>query len=608
VPEERRPEFPGRIGGNPHDRYFKEKAKLSDPKGTALRIAGYLGGRKRAIALACLCALASAAVAIAGTRMSGYAVDAFIKAGDLAGLATLCLVLGGMYALGALATFAQNRIMIRVAQRSSGDMRRELFDKLQRLPLRYFDARPSGDLMSRLTNDVDNVSMMLAQGVTQLFSGIVSVVGMLVAMLILSPLLTVIGLALVPLMILGPRRVAIATQPSFVEQQKELGKLNAYIEESISGQRTLSLFGQEERARAEFAAINERYVRCSTRAQGLSGTMGPINNAVNNLCYLIISVCGALLVISGGGMTVGVVFSFLLYMRGFTRPINDVLNLFSTLQSALAGAERVFEVIDEEPEADEPGAEAAGELAGEVAIRCVHFEYEAGKPVLEDADISARAGQTVAIAGPTGAGKTTIMNLLPRFYDFGSGSIEIDGKDIRSLTRASLRSRIAMVLQEPFLFSASVRENIRYGRLSASDTEVEEASRKARAHDFIMQLPEGYDTVLSDNGGNLSLGQRQLLSIARAIVARSSILILDEATSSIDTRTELVIQSALLELMKGKTSFVIAHRLSTIRKADKIVVIDGGRVVESGTHDELIAARGIYAGLFESQYSTGMPL
>jgi len=608
MPEAQRPSFGGRPVGDPHAHYFREKARLSDPRGTTRRIASYLGRRKPALVLVFLCALAATIVAILGTRLNGYTLDRFIKTGDQAGLLVICLVLLCMYALGALATYAQNRVMVRVAQRSSADLRRDLFASMQRLPLSYFDRHSSGDLMSRLTNNVDNINLMLAQGVVQLFAGAVTIVGMLVAMLLLSPLLTLIGVALVPLMVLGPRYLARKTQPSFAAQQRELGNLNGFIEEAISGQKTLALYGQERKAAEDFAAINARYVKSSGRAQGLSGIMGPINNSVNNLTYMVISVCGALFVIKGTGMTVGVVFSFLLYMRGFTRPINDILTLWSSVQSALAGAERVFEVMDTRPEADAPEARELDWTAGDIAIDDVVFAYEPGKPVLRGMSIHAEPGMTVAIVGPTGAGKTTIMNLLPRFYDFESGSISIDGEDIRGLTAGSLRARISIVLQDPFLFSASVRENIRYGRLSASDAEIEDAARKARAHEFIMQLPEGYETVLSDNGGNLSQGQRQLLSIARAIVADSSILVLDEATSSVDTRTEVLIQAALLELMKGKTCFVIAHRLSTIRKADRIVVIDSGTVVESGTHDSLMAAGGFYAGLYNSQFASGMPL
>jgi ATP-binding cassette subfamily B protein len=608
MPADTRQMLTGRPAGGPQANLFREKVKLSDPWGTARRVVGYLGRRRSALLLVFLCAMAATLITIAGTRLNGYAVDGFIEKGDLKGLGLVCLLMLGMYALNVFASYAQNRLMVGAAQETARELRKDLFGSIQKLPLRYFDSHSSGDLMSRLTNDVDNVNLMLSQGVVQLFAGIVNVAGMLIAMLALSPKLTLIGVATTPLMFLGTRLIAKSSQAHFVAQQKELGRLNGYIEEMISGQKAVTLFSQGPKVEAEFKAINDRYVRSSEKAQGLSGIMGPLNNLINNSTYLILAVCGAAFIIEGKGMTVGVVFSFLLYMRSFTRPINDILSLFNTVQSALAGAERVFEVIDADKERDAPGAEDIDSIDGDISIEDLDFSYAPGKLVLKKASIHALKGQTVAIVGPTGAGKTTIINLLGKFYDFEGGRITIDGMDIRSITTESLRKCVSVVLQDPFLFSQSLRENIRYGRLTASDGEVEEAAKKARAHEFIMQLPQGYDTVLSDNGGNLSQGQRQLVSIARAIIAKSSVLILDEATSSIDTRTELLIQEALLALMKGKTCFVIAHRLSTIRKADKIVVIEDGRVVETGRHEELIEAGGFYAELYNSQFATGMGL
>jgi ATP-binding cassette subfamily B protein len=601
-------DFTGRPAGGPHAHLFHEKVELSNPKGTAKRIIGYLANKRAALVLVFLCATVTTLISIAGTRLNGYTIDNFIKTADMRGLGLICLVMLGMYAVNVASTYAQNILMIAASQRTAADIRRDLFVNIQKLPLKYFDTHPSGDLMSRLTNDVDNINLMLSQGVVQLFSGVISIVGMLIAMLCLSPLLTLIGLCTTPLMFIGTKLIARKTQPYFVAQQKELGNLNGYIEEMISGQKTIALFSQGEKAEEDFSKINKRYVQASVKAQGFSGSMGPLNNMLNNATFAIVTVCGALFIMGGMGITVGVVFSFILYMRNFTRPINDILNLFNTIQSAIAGAERVFEVIDAPKESDLAVARDAAEISGDVRIEDLTFSYIPGKPVLKGAELCAQRGQTVAIVGPTGAGKTTIINLLTKFYDFESGRILIDGRDIRGITARSLRARVSIVLQDPFLFSESVRENIRYGRLGATDAEVEEAARQARAHEFIMQLPESYDTTLSDNGGNLSQGQRQLLSIARAVIARSSILILDEATSAIDTRTEALIQEALLGLMKGKTCFVIAHRLSTIRKADKIVVISEGRTVESGTHEELIARKGFYAELYESQFSTGMAL
>ncbi|MDU5263622.1 MAG: ABC transporter ATP-binding protein, partial [Clostridium celatum] len=356
-----------------------------------------------------------------------------------------------------------------------------------------------------------------------------------------------------------------------------------------SGQKVVLLFSEEEKVKEEFGEINERLTKSAIIAQGVSSFMGPINNFINNISYLIISVVGGYLILKGSAITVGIVFSFLLYMRNFTRPINEIMNLFNTIQSALAGAERVFEVIDEEKENDKDDAIDIDNIEGHVELKDVTFSYTNGKEILKNVSLEAKKGEVIAIVGPTGAGKTTIVNLLTKFYNIDSGKILIDGKNIDEITRESLRKMVAMVLQDTYLFSETVSENIRYGRLEASDEEVIEAAKMADAHHFIKQLPQGYDTILADNGGNLSQGQRQLLAIARAILSNASILILDEATSSIDTRTEILIQNAMLKLMEGKTTFVIAHRLSTIKNADKILALKDGEIIESGTHDELLA-------------------
>ncbi|MTL84504.1 ATP-binding cassette domain-containing protein, partial [Turicibacter sanguinis] len=374
------------------------------------------------------------------------------------------------------------------------------------------------------------------------------------------------------------------------------------VEEMVSGQKAVFLFSQEEFAEENFATINRKLTKSAVMAQALSGFMGPVNNFINNITFLIVAVFGGIFILSGMNMTVGIVFTFILYMRNFTRPINEILNLANTIQSALAGAERVFDIMDEAPEEDLADAKDVENLDGDVILNRVKFSYDTGKTILKDASIHARRGETVAIVGPTGAGKTTIINLLTKFYDIESGEILIDGENINGMTRKSLRQSISMVLQDTYLFSETVRENIRYGRLSANDDEVIHAAKMANAHQFIMQLPDGYDTILADNGSNLSQGQRQLLAIARAILAQSSILILDEATSSIDTKTEVEIQKAMLHLMEGKTTFVIAHRLSTIRNADQILVLNQGEIIERGNHDTLLAANGFYANLYNSQF------
>ena len=498
--------------------------------------------------------------------------------------------------------------MIKISQKVSAKIRGELFTALQSLPLKYFDNNSSGDLMSRLTNDVDNINTTLSQSVTQLFSGIINIIGMFIAMILLSPILTLIGIITIPLTFITTKTLAKKTQGFFVKQQKELGNLNGYIEEMVSGQKVVLLFSEEERVKEEFSEINERLTKSAIIAQGVSSFMGPINNFINNISYLIISVTGGYLILKGYALTVGIVFSFLLYMRNFTRPINEIMNLFNTIQSALAGAERVFEVIDEEKEKDKKDAVDIDNIEGHVELKDVTFSYTNGKEILKNVSLEAKKGEVIAIVGPTGAGKTTIVNLLTKFYNIDSGQILIDGRNIDEITRESLRKTVAMVLQDTYLFSETVSENIRYGRLSASNEEVIEAAKIADAHHFIKQLPQGYNTVLSDNGSNLSQGQRQLLAIARAVLSNASILILDEATSSIDTRTEVLIQNAMLKLMKGKTTFVIAHRLSTIKNADKILALKDGKIIESGTHDELLAKDGFYANLYNSQFKKGIEI
>ncbi|WP_160680466.1 ABC transporter ATP-binding protein [Clostridium sp. C8-1-8] len=598
----------GRPGPGHMNRFNKKKEELNDPMGTVKRILRYLSDKKKLIIVIFFLCFITTVITIIGTRLNGYTVDNFIDKGDMKGLGKICIVLAFVYVIGIISTYIQNRLMVSIAQKTSSDIRKDLFKSMQRLPLNYFDTHSSGDLMSRLTNDVDNINMTLSQNITQLFSGVINILGMLIAMIVLSPILTVIGILTTPLMFLMTKIIVNKTQPFFVAQQKELGNLNGYIEEMVSGQKAVLLFSKEEHVKNEFSKINKRLTKSAIFAQGLSGIMGPINNFVNNLTYLVVAVSGGYLILHGFDISVGIVFTFILYMRNFTRPINEILNIFNSIQSALAGAERIFEVMDESPEKDIEGAKEVGIIDGEVKLKDVHFSYIKEKPILKGVTLQANRGETVAIVGPTGSGKTTIINLLNKFYDIDSGEIIIDGKNIQAIKRESLRKTISIVLQDTFLFSDTVRENIRYGRITASDEEVEEAAKMANADLFIKQLPDGYDTVLADNGSNLSQGQRQLLAIARAVLANSSILILDEATSSIDTRTEVHIQEAMLKLMEGKTTFVIAHRLSTIRNADKIVVVKDGEIIESGHHDELINREGFYYNLYNSQFKTGMSI
>lgn len=594
-----------RPGTGPHQLHRKKAEKIKDIKGTMKRLLGYLIEKKFNIFIVFVLCFITTLISILGTRLNGYTIDNFIETGDMNGLGFICIVLVLMYLVNIFSTYYQNMVMLKIAQRVSATMRKDLFTALQKLPLKYFDSNSSGDLMSRLTNDVDNINTTLSQSVTQLFSGIINIIGMFIAMILLSPILTLIGMITIPLTFMTTKTLAKKTQRFFVKQQRELGILNGYIEEMVSGQKVVLLFSEEEKVKLEFSEINERLTKSAIFAQGVSSFMGPINNFINNISYLIISVVGGYLILKGSEITVGIVFSFLLYMRNFTRPINEIMNLFNTIQSALAGAERVFEVIDEEKENDKVDAIDIGNIEGHVELKDVTFSYTNGKEILKNVSLEAKKGEVIAIVGPTGAGKTTIVNLLTKFYNIDSGKILIDGKNIDEITRESLRKMVAMVLQDTYLFSETVSENIRYGRLEASDEEVIEAAKMADAHHFIKQLPQGYDTVLADNGGNLSQGQRQLLAIARAILSNASILILDEATSSIDTRTEVLIQNAMLKLMEGKTTFVIAHRLSTIKNADKILALKDGEIIESGTHDELLAKEGFYANLYNSQFKNG---
>lgn len=456
--------------------------------------------------------------------------------------------------------------------------------------------------MSRLTNDIDNISNTLNSSSTQIISSIISITGTVIMMLYLSPILTFINMLIIPVMLFITGKIAKRSRKYFLNQQAALGKLNGMIEESISGQRVIKVFTREEKQIEEFNKSNEELKNIGIKALILSGFIPPLMNLLNNINFAFIAGVGGWLAVREI-ITIGVIASFINYSKQFTRPINELANQINMFQTAIAGAERVFEIMDESPEKeDEKDAIRLSNISGKVDFENVTFSYDKKTPVLKNINLHINPGETIALVGPTGAGKTTIINLLTRFYDIDEGLIKIDGTDIRKINRKSLRSSLGIVLQDAYLFSESVRENIRYGRLDASDEEVEEAAKLANAHKFIKRLPQGYDTVLSEEASNLSQGQRQLITIARAILANPSILILDEATSSVDTRTELHIQEAMLNLMKGRTSFVIAHRLSTIRDADQIVVINDGKIIEKGKHDELLKQRGFYYNLYMTQF------
>jgi len=534
--------------------------------------------------------------------LMGRAIDQFIAAADLAGLQRIVLLMLGAYLGVWLARVGQSVIMARVSQRAMRTLRRDLFEHLQTLSLSFFDRHPHGELMSRLTNDMDAISRVLAQNVTELFAGLLTLVGILVMMFTINFWLALGSMFVFPLMMLLVGFVGKRTRRGFREYQMRIGQLNGKLEEMFSGQRVIVAFGQEAAILDDFYVANEQVRRVGTRAQSYAMLVPPLMGILSNANIAILAGLGGWMTLQGWA-TVGTIAAFYNYSRKFAAPLRQLGNLYNQVQAALAGAERVFEVIDEQPElTDAPDAVALDDVAGEVVFDHVDFGYVDGVPVIKDMSLRAAPGQTIALVGPTGAGKTTIVNLLTRFYDIDGGAVWIDGLDIRQAQKASLRRQLGVVLQDTFLFSESVLENIRYGRLGASDEECVAAAQLANADRFIRRLPKGYDTKLSERGGNLSQGQRQLLAIARAVLADPGILILDEATSSVDTRTEAEIQAAMLRLMDGRTSFVIAHRLSTIRDADKILVINEGRIIERGNHEELLAQGGFYRNLYMSQF------
>lgn len=584
--------------GGPAGRFMGEKPRARDTRGTTRRIWGYLRRRKGALALAAFLIVITTGLSLVGPYLMGKVIDDAIVHGDMGRLEQLVLALVGVYLASSALTWAQAWVMAGVAQSALFDIRTDLFDKLQILELRFFDERPHGETMSRLTNDVDNINQVLTESVTQIVSGVLTAVGVIVLMLVINPILAVTAVASTLLLTFGVNRfVGSRTREGFRAQQKELGALNGLIEETVTGQRVVKAYHRESEAIATFDRQNVALRGAALKAQTFAGFVGPLMNFISNASIAIVAAVGGILVIQGSA-SVGTIASFMAYSRQLGRPLNDIANLYNQIQAAIAGAERVFEIIDFTPEVDAPDASGI-EIVGDVVFDRVTFSYGKGqeRPTLSDISFHALPGQTIALVGPTGAGKTTIVNLLTRFYEIDSGAIRIDGHDLRTLRKDELRRQLGMVLQDSFLFAGTVADNIRYGKLNATDEEVIAAAKTANAHPFIERLPHGYGTEVTERGGNLSQGQRQLIAIARAVIADPRILILDEATSSVDTRTERSIQSAMQRMMVGRTSFVIAHRLSTIRKADQILVIVGGEIVERGTHAELMDLGGIYAGL-----------
>lgn len=591
-----------RQGHGPHHG-AAPKVRSKDAKGTLRRIGGYLRLQRKALSIVVVCTVLTSCLTLLGPYLIGKMIDDYVVPHRYAGFVRMGMLLLGVYLAGAAFTWIQQFMAASLSHHTVRDLRQDLFDHYQRLPIPFFDRLTHGELMSRTTNDIANVSNTLNQTVVQLISSVLLLAGSVVMMLSLNGWMTLITMLTVPLIAYITKRITKYTRQYFSEQQKQLGNVNGFVQESISGLKVIKAFGRETKSLEQFREINERLRSVGVKAQSLSGSMGPLMNTMRNLSFVVIAVFGGIFAYHDL-VTIGVIVSFLNYSNLFSQPINQLANQYNLFQSAIAGAERVFEVMDLEPETAEeesPVPHANRQIQGEVVFDRVNFGYEPDVAVLKELSLHARPGQAIALVGPTGAGKTTVIHLLTRFYDIRSGRILIDGEDIRSLDKAALRRQIGLVLQDAYVFSGTIRDNIRYGRLDATDREVEEAARLANADAFIRKLPDGYETPLSTEGGNLSQGQRQLLTIARAVLADPAILILDEATSSVDTRTELHIQEAMRSLMKGRTSFVIAHRLSTIREADAILVVKDGAIAEQGTHDELLKKQGYYAELYRNQ-------
>jgi ATP-binding cassette subfamily B protein len=586
----------------PGGRHGTQIEKARNVRGALRRLMRYLRPYRAALVVVAFLTVLGSLTALAGPWLMGIAIDKLVERESASALLRVVGLMLAAYLISAGAQTGGGLLIAVVAQKALRRMRSELFAHLQTLSLRFFDSRAAGDIMSRLTNDIEAISRLLSQNVTQLLSGVVTMFGILVAMFILTPWMALASMVVLPIMLGFVGLLGRKTRTAFRGYQKDLGTLNATLEETYSGQRVVIAYGQEARVLARFDEANESVRRVGTRAMTLSLLVMPMMGILANANVAVVAGLGGWLTVKGMA-SVGVIATFITYSQRFADPLRQIGGLYNQLQASLAGAERVFEILDTKPDlVDAPDAVPLKPAEGDIAFDRVDFSYVADVPVLREVSLRAEPGKTIALVGPTGAGKTTIVNLLTRFYDIDGGSIRVDGADIRGVTKDSLRHQMGIVLQQTFLFSETVKENIRYGRLDATDEEVFAAAELANADRFIRRLPEGYDTELSERGSNLSEGQRQLLAIARAMLARPRILVLDEATSSVDTRTEVNIQKALHELRRGRTSFVIAHRLSTIRNADLVLVIDDGRIIERGTHEDLLSARGLYHNLYMSQF------
>ena len=582
-----------------------EQDKKRYSRRTVLRLGAYMLQYKWLLAFAAVCTLGSNLFSLIGPKLTGLCIGAVEPGQGAVNFEEVFYYaawMAGFYVASAGMAYGLQVLMLTISRKVVYRMRQDVFEKLMSLPVGYFDVHQTGDIISRISYDIDTVNASLSNDLVQLLTTVITVVGALAMMITISPKLVLVFAFTVPLSILITKYITGRTRPLFRKRSAKLGEMNGFVEEMITGQKTLKAYGREEYTQGRFNGKNKEAVDAYYRAEYYGSIVGPCVNFINNLSLSLISVFGALLYLAGA-MKIGDISSFVLYSRKFSGPINEAANIFSELQSALAAAERVFRLIDEAPEpADAEGASELVHAVGDVKVEHVSFGYTPDKTIIHDLSFEAEPGKLVAIVGPTGAGKTTLINLLMRFYDPGSGRILVDGKEAAQLTRKSLRKAYAMVLQDTWLFYGSIYENLAYGKEGASREEVEAAAKAARIHSFIKRLPQGYDTILTDEGTNISKGQKQLLTIARAMLLDARMLILDEATSNVDTRTERQIQKAMLKLMEGKTCFVIAHRLSTIENVDLIMVVDGGEVVEQGTHRELMERQGVYRRLYNAQF------
>ncbi|MCI8401832.1 MAG: ABC transporter ATP-binding protein [Lachnospiraceae bacterium] len=575
---------------------------------TLLRLMRFLMEYRMGFAVALILSVGGNLFALIGPQLSGQAIDVIEKglaAGkvEIGEVFTVCMWMLLFYLLSSVLGYILSAWMIRISKRISLRLRKDVFDRLLSLPVSYFDQHATGDIISKISYDIDTLNSGISQDLVAIFSSVITVAGSLISMVMISPKLVLVFAVTVPVSMVMTKKITSMTRPLFRRRSRKLGELNAMSEELITGQKTLKAYHQEENTRARYADMNRDAVEAYYQADYYGAMVGPFVNFMNNLSMTLVSVLGALMYLHGE-ISLGQISAFVLYSRKFSGPINEVANIMGELQSALAAAERVFQLLDEAPETeDSPDALALDEAEGRVSLTDVSFGYQPEKRILHHLNLDVRPGSQIAIVGPTGAGKTTLINLLMRFYDTDEGTIAVDGHDIRQMTRESLRRQYAMVLQDTWLFEGTIYENIAYGKTGATREDVERAARMAGIHSYIMQLPQGYDTVLTDEGTNISKGQKQLLTIARAILLNARMLILDEATSNVDTRTEQRIQKAMTTLMKGKTCFIIAHRLSTIVHADQILVVKDGNIVETGTHKELLAQNGFYKQLYEAQYS-----